>query len=57
MVAPCVISVSPKLMVNRLSMVPLTKGSCSPVKVVCSWLSMSAVSPIKVVSSPIVLVM
>ena len=57
MVAPCVISVSPKEIVNSASIVPLTSGSCSPNSFSCSWLSMSAVSPIKLVSSPIVLVM
>ena len=42
---------------NSASIVPLTSGSCSPVSVVCSWLSISAVSPIKLVISPTVLVM
>lgn len=45
-VAPCVVNVSPKLIVKSANIVPLRSGSCSPVSCVCSWLSISAIVPI-----------
>lgn len=45
LVAPCVVIVSPKLIVKSASIVPLVSGSCCPISCVCSWLSTSAIVP------------